>query len=567
MERNLIDSTYKYALDIVNKKYVAGITEINGCKRHLEDLEKSKDEDFPYYYDPEKAKRVIKFFGYMKHVKGALRGQYIELAPFQKFILGSIYGWRRKDDHTRRFRIAYNQVGRKNAKSTLTSGMANYEIGFSGTLGAEVYCTATKRDQAKIVFDDARLMAEGSKDLRKRLRVTRDLIYYKKENGKCLPLSKDAKTADGFSPSFGILDEYHEHKTSEMYDVLLSGMGQREEPLLWIITTAGFNLTSPCYKEYEYAKQVVNGIVENDEYFVYIAELDKDDEITDPEVFAKANPLLRTAPKMLKYLKSQLKLALDNPEKMRNFLTKNLNKWVAFKENSYIDMDKFKKNIVDVLPSIKRYDSYVGVDLSSKIDITAVGTVTPIEDGKFVFKAHCFMPEDVVHQKQLKDKVPYSTWVDMGLITLTPGDVVDYDFIEWYIENDIDKKTNVEELDYDPWNATQFANSMQDKGYEAVEIRQGYATLSEPLKVMREEIYKGNIIYEKNPLMIWMFSNAVVKMDSNENIMLNKEKSINRIDIVIALVCAFSRAMYAAENGMIDLNEYLENDILDKFNW
>ncbi|WP_141706113.1 terminase large subunit [Caloranaerobacter ferrireducens] len=550
------DSVTQYCYDVLEGKEIAGELVKLACKRHLRDLDRQGAEEFPYIFIPEKAERVFKFFSFCKHTKGKLAGQPINLEPFQKFIIGSIFGWVHKDTGLRRYRKAYVQLGRKNGKSTILSGTGLYMLMADGEEGAEIYSTATKKDQAKIVYDDAKNMVIRSKDLSKRLKPNRDMIYHEKTNSKFVPLSKDTKSLDGLSPYLGIIDEYHAHPTPEMYDVIVSGMGQRTQPLLFIITTAGFELNYPCYKEYKYCCQLLDGTLKNEEYFVYIAQLDKNDDYRDANVWIKANPLLAKTEEGMNYLRGELKIALDMPEKLRNFLTKNMNIWVDEKDNGYMDMKKWRACNKE-LPNLEGKECIVGVDLSSKIDLTSVTAEFPLENGEYAIISHSFIPENAIRTKEIKDKVPYSLWIKQGYITATPGDIVDYEFVKQYIR-DLNVKYKVKEICFDPWNATQFATDMMNEGFECVEIRQGYKTLSEPTKNIRELVYQGKIIHGNNPVLTWAVSNAVTKQDPNENIMLDKAKSTNRIDPIASLINAHSRAMlYMREK---DVNEHILSD-------
>lgn len=539
-----MDSVRRYAEGVLSGKIVAGKWVRLACERHLRDIERQGTDEFPFVFNQEKAERIFAFFRFCSHTKGDLAGQQIILDSFQKFILGGIFGWVHKDTGLRRFRKAYVQLARKNAKSTLLSGVGLYMLGFDKEGGAEVYCTATKKEQARIVYEDAKTMADKSKDLRKRLRTTRDAISHKKSNSKMLPLSKDTKTLDGFNPYLGIIDEYHAHPTSEMYDVLVSGMGQRSQPLIFVITTAGFDLTSPCFTEYEYCRKLLTGTLENEQYFVYIAEMDEDDDINDERNWIKANPLLAQTEKGMEYLRSEWKIAQDVPEKMRSVLTKNFNKWIHLRDNGYMDMAAWKACGTDRMPDLHGRECYVGIDLSKKIDLTSVSFEFVLDDGRYAILSHSFMPEDTLAAKRQTDKVPYDLWVRQGWITTTPGAVVDYQFIKQYMLDLAEKnKWAMKEICYDPYNATQFAQDMEVDGYTMVEIRQGVRTLSEPTKNFRELVLSGKIIHDNNPVLGWAISNAVTKQDHNENIMLDKDKSTDRIDPIAALINAHVRAM------------------------
>ena len=295
-----------------------------------------------------------------------------------------------------------------------------------------------------------------------------------------------------------------------------------------------------------------------------VNELDRDqegnliDDVKDEECWVKANPIAATYPEGLANIRSKLASALESPEKMESFLTKNMNLWVNQSAMSYMDMAKWKERgaITKIPVDLYGRSAYVGIDLSKRIDLTAAGIIVPIDvvgTVKYVVRAHGFIPEDTVAVHEKTDKVPYRAWAKAGYLTITPGDVVDYRFIEsWIHETTDDLGVIVKELCYDPYNATHFAQDFDAQGITTVEVRQGMRTLSEPTKAFREEAYRGNILHEPNPLLDWAVSNAVTKRDHNENIILDKEKSTNRIDPIAAVINAFSRARVTAEEDMSD---------------
>ena len=548
-----------YSHDVINGEIVACQKHKWACMRFLRDVEREGTEEFPFVFDDDKALRFLEWMSLFKHRKGKLAGQHIRPHPIQIFVFGNIYGWIHKDTGLRRFRKGYWQVARKNAKSQSLACVASYEASAFGEPAAEVYCAATKKDQAKIVWDETEKMIAACSELKGKFRTAYGIIHHIKSGSIIKPLSKeDRKTGDGTSPQCGIVDEYHSHETSEIYDILDSGMAARPQPLLMIITTAGFELARPCYSvEYQYISKLLdpNNPVENDEYFAMVNELDKDDDIKDERVWEKANPILCSYEEGIHYLRGQLRVALEAPEKMRNFLTKNMNIWVDQKENGYMPMDKWKECGTDHFPDLYGTECYVGVDLSKKIDLTSVAFEFPLEDGRFAVLSHSFIPEDTLSQKRKTDKVPYDLWVKQGWITVTPGAVVDYQFIKKYILDRIaENGWKVQEICFDPYNATQFAQDMEAEGFTMVEIRQGTRTLSEPTKNFRELVLSGKIIHNNNPVLSWAMSNAVTRQDHNENIMLDKDKSTNRIDPVAALINAHTRAMIAGEE---DINQII----------
>jgi phage terminase large subunit-like protein len=558
-----------YCHDVLSGEIIACQKQKWACQRFLRDIKREGTEEFPYVFNEEKALRFLKWMTLFKHTKGKLAGQHIEPHPIQIFVFGNIYGWVHKDTGLRRFKKSYWQVARKNAKSQSLSCVGSYESSAFGENMAEVYIGATKTEQSRIVWNEIKAQIQGCDFLKGKYKIAYGKIEHLKSGSFIAALSKDAgKTGDGLNVQCGIIDEYHAHPTSEIYDVLVSGMGARPQPLMMIITTAGFELQHPCYSvEYQYVSKILdpNNPIENDEYFVMINELDKDDDIKDERNWEKANPILCSYEEGIAYLRGELKAALDVPEKMRNFLTKNMNVWVDMKDNGYMDMSKWSACGQDFdLSIIEGMECTVGVDLSAKIDLTSVGFEFK-KDGKYIVLSHNFMPEDTLDRKRKTDKVPYDLWVKQGWITTTPGAVVDYNFIKSYIKNfEQQYKVKIREICADPWNATQFMQDMEAEGYTVIEIRQGIQTLGGATKDFREQVYQGNVIHNNNPVLTWAISNAVTRQDANENIILDKSKSTERIDPIAAVLNAHVRAMLRTET--VDINEITE-EYLKMMGW
>lgn len=564
----LIESLGRYAEDVVDGRIVACKKHRSACDRFLADLQRSQSDDYPFRFDVDEVYRFYRWARMFKHSKGVLAGQPIELTPFQLFVVGNIFGWKRKDNGKRRFRKAYIQLARKNAKSQLLALIASYEA-FLSSEQSEVYIAGWGREQSSIVYNEILSQIRGVEMLAGKYTDSYGRIRHIRSGSVIQPLSKEArKTGDGKNPSLGIVDEYHVHETSEIYDVLISGMVARPNPLLVIITTAGFDMAKPCFTEYLYCSDIVDPTspIENDEYFVMICELDKDDNIKDERNWPKANPIVCTYEEGIAFLRSELQTALDVPEKMRNFLTKNMNRWVDQKDNGYMPMDTWRacgpgKN--RPLPDLSVRDCYVGVDLSMKVDLTSIGGVVPLGDGRVYVWQHSFIPEETLVSKRKTDKFDYDLAIEQGALTVTPGAVVDYRFIQSHLKRLIaDNLWTVREICYDPYNATQFAQDMESEGYTMVEIRQGVRTLSEPTKYLRELVKSRRLIHNGDRLLTWAVGNAVVRQDHNENIMLDKEKSTNRIDPIAAIINAMVRAMIS--EGSTDVSEFAEDEFLDK---
>lgn len=570
----------QYAKDCINDTKNCCQKHRWACERFLRDISREGTDEFPYIFDDAKAERFYKWASLHKHTKGVLVNMPIIFTPIQRFIFGNIYGWVHKDTGYRRFTKAYWQVGRKNAKSQSLGLVGDYELMALGEDNSEVYIGATKTLQAKIIYNEVIAMLKKSSALFKgKWKEAYSTIVHIKSNSIMRALSKDdGKTGDGLNPQCGLIDEYHAHPTDEILEVIKTGMIARRQPLLFIITTAGNNLGGPCYRiEYPLVSQILNPDIEFDipDYFCMVNELDRDeegnliDDINDEECWIKANPIAATYEVGLKNIRSNYMSAIKSPEKMVSFMTKNMNIWVKQSAQSYIDMAKWKARgrlnedfENDLGISLYGYDAYVGIDVSKTIDLTAAGIVIPVDinnSKKFITLAHGFIPEETVQTKERTDKIPYRLWSERGWLTITPGEIVDYRFMTKWIEETLNKYgLNIKDVCYDPYNATHYTQELEsNKGWGIVEIRQGIITLSEPTKSFRAETYQGNILHPTNDLLDWAISNAVTKVDAQENIMLDKAKSTERIDPIAAVINAYTRAKVAADD---DLSMYIMSD-------
>jgi phage terminase large subunit-like protein len=563
-----------YSHDVIDGRIVACQKHKWACMRFLRDIEREGTDEFPFIFDETKAMRFLKWMTLFKHTKGVLKGQHIRPHEIQVFVFGNIYGWVHKDTDYRRFKKAYWQVGRKNAKSQSLACVASYEAMAFGENMSEVYIGATKTEQAKIVWNETEAMLAGCPELKGKYEVKYGAIHHPKSRSIIRPLSKeDRKTGDGLNPQCGIIDEYHAHETDEIYNIIDSGMIARAQPLLMIITTAGTNLNNPCYRsEYHYVSRLLdpNDPAENERYFAMVNELDKDedgnliDDIKDEKAWLKANPIAASYPEGVENIRSKLQEALEKPDKMDDFLTKNMNIWINKRAQGYISADRWAACGKDELPDIRGLDAYVGVDLSSTTDLTSVSIEIPLDDGRNVVLSHSFIPEEKLDERMKTDKMPFDQWERQGWITATPGAVVDYAFVREYIKS-IEEKYGVfvKEICYDKYNARHLMQELEADGFTTVEIPQGIRYLSEPTKNFRTKVFEKKIIHNNNPVLTWAIGNAVTKKDAQENIMLDKSKSVDRIDPLAALINAHARAMFANAES-IDVSEFATDDFLDK---
>lgn len=569
-----------YANDCIAGKIPSGTKHKWACQRFLKDIEKEEnDPGYPYVWSEEDAQGIVDWFAYLKHSKGVLAKHPIVLNTWQKFVLCQLYGWRRKKTGYKRFKKSFVEVARKNAKSQMEAGVALYEISVQATRNDEVYeyyTAGVRRDQSKIIFNEAVLMLRGS-PLRSKFKITRDAITHIKTGSFIKALSKeDGKSGDGTNPAGLILDEYHQHPTTEFYDL---GLGSNtKESLLMIITTAGMDLTYPCYtQEYNLCSRILDPDVdvENDSYFVDICEIDEKDSIDDVDNWKKANPIRMTYEEGIEKLRGEWEIAKVIPEKLTAFLTKCLNRWVQQKENGYMDMAKWKKCEVEKLPvDATGMPVYVGFDMSSKIDLTSVAFVIPFLGDKqdqngvsvtqYIVFSHSFIPnQEKLRERILIDKVPYDAWERMGFLTITNTEIVDQSAVMQYVLNFCKQNSwNIESLCFDPANASKLMMDLSAEGYIVNEVFQSHKHLNECTQGFREQVYDGNVFYLYNPLLNYAMSNAVIRQN-NGLIKIDKDATKKRIDPVDAVLCGFKLAMYHAfhDNYMDFIDRFLEGEL------
>lgn len=568
----------RYATDCISGKIISCKKHKQACSRFLRDVKREDSGEASFYWDDQEAQKIIKWFSFLRHSKGVLAGKPIKLTEWQQFHLCQLYGWRRKEDGYKRFKKSFVEVARKNAKSQEEAGVALYEISVQATKNKEVYeyyTAGVKRDQSKIVFEEAKLMLNGS-PLKKKFKLTNNAITHVKTGSYIKALSKeDGKTGDGTNPAGLIVDEYHQHKTTEFLDL---GLGSNtKESLLMIITTAGMDLTYPCYtQEYDYCSKVLdsNIDVENDTYLIDIMEIDPGDDIGDEENWKKANPIRMSYSAGREKIRGDYEIAKVIPEKMIAFLTKMLNVWVQQKENGYMNMEKWKKCEVKNLPiSIKGKPVYVGFDMSSKIDLTSVAFVIPYRNGNFdkkgrerteyIVLSHSFIPnQEKMMERVFKDKVPYDAWERQGFITMTNSEIVDQNVVMDYVLDFCkEKELDIQTLCFDPANASKLMIDLSDEGYIVEEVFQSHKSLNESTEGFREEVLMGNVCYLYNPVLNYAMSNAVIKKN-NGLIKIDKDATAKKIDPADATLCAYKLARYHIFINPREeaLDKFLENE-------
>lgn len=555
-----VEELKKRLLSYVDKS-ISG--EIVQCKKMIQAMIRFKKDlkRKEFYMDWEEVYRFKVWSSMFKHTKGKLAGQYIELHDSQLFETANILGFKRTDTGYRRYREAYIQKARKNAKTQELALIASY-IAVLSPEQEEVYIAGWSKDQSNLCYNEIVSQLLPVEMLKGQWKETYNFVTVLNNHSTIKALSREARRkGDGTNPSLSIIDEWATaHETREIVDVQNSGVIARTQPLTIYITTAGFDLSFPAYEDYCYYSEILDpdNPKNNDDIFIAIYELDEGDDIKDEKNWVKANPIVATYEEGLSSIRSALKVALDQPSTMRNFLTKNMNLWVDRKDDGYVDMSTWKKQLFDgdLEEFLDGSNVYLGVDLSTTTDLTSVGWVA-VKEGKFLVGQHSFMPEDKFMERMSRDKVRFDLFVDNDLMTLTPGAVVDYSFVKAHIMM-LCRKYNVREVGFDMWNATHLATEILNEGIEVVEVGQSITKLSEPTKGFREKLYKGDLYHTDDPLLSWAINNAVVVSDANENIKINKAKSKERIDPIASVINAYSRAMF--DDQTTDVNESILAD-------
>jgi phage terminase large subunit-like protein len=506
------------------------------------------------WFDAAAGRRVVQFIErFCRHSKGEWAGQLLTLDPVQRELWTIVFSWMRPDG-TRRFRVVYIEVARKNAKSTQVAAVGLYLTVADNEPGAEVYSSATKKDQAKIVHDVAVAMVKQSPGLQKYVRTYRNNIHCVRLGSKFEPLGADSDTLDGLNPHGNIIDELHAHKDRGVWDVLDTAQGARRQPLTVAITTAGlYDPESVGWQQHVHACQVLEGAIEDDGFFAYIAAMDDEDDYQAETSWEKANPLIDVAIKR-SFLADQCEKARMQPSFVNTFLRLHCGRWTE-QVTRWIPLERWTASDEAPLPLDGR-TVYGGLDLSTVLDITSCVLVSPREEG-FDCLFRFWVPEELVRERERTHRRPsYADWVRQGFLTATPGNVIDYDVIRADILALAGRMT-IQEIGYDPWNATQLAVQLQqalnptesEYGFRMVEMRQGMATLSEPSKQLEKLVTQRKLRHGGHPVMRWMVSCATTRSDANGNIAPDKSTSAGKIDGVVATIMALGRAIVAPAAG------------------
>lgn len=554
MPRTRLASFDRYARDVDSGKVVAGEFIRLACASYLADRKRKPSSAFPWTFDREKAQRAIDFIQLLPHVKGKWRGQPIKLEPWQAFAIANIFGWVHYKTGLRRYREAYIEVARKNGKSVLAAAVGVYMLCADRPgEGNEVYCGAGTERQAWEVFRPARLMCQASPDLAAHfnIEINAKQLLIPDDYSRFEPVVGDP--GDGQSPSCGIVDEYHEHATPVLFETFQTGMGARDEGLLFTITTAGDNLAGPCYQERLDAINVLRGLVKDDRRFALIYTLDRDDDYTDPKVWKKANPNYGISLSR-DYLKAQVASAQRSANKAGTIKTKHFNQWVGARD-AWINLAQWKRAEDKSLSfeSMAGVSGWLGLDLATRIDVAAkVALFRRQVDGANHYYA---IPRFYVPEYALGDENPnaatYAKWVAEGHMIVHDGAEVDFGQIQADILA-MPEKMYVVELAYDPWQSTQIAQAIREEGVEAVEYRNVVSNMSPPMKELEGALAAGRFHHDGNPVLTWMAANVVAKPDAKENIYPRKNDKAQKIDGIVALLFALGRAIADDSDGDID---------------
>lgn len=531
-------------------------------KRHLSDLRRSekKLEKFPYVFIPEKAEDVIELANKLTITEGEEETAFI-CAGFQEFILGSLFGWVHRETGKRRFTDSYIQVARQQSKSVMNAILAIKCSNFDGYKYGQIYCTATKSDQARIVLDEISKFINADPELQE-LYIIKD---YKNEiTGKLTgtmikALGRDTKSIDGFRPYLGIVDEYHAHKDNQMYKLLKGGTRHLRQSLISVITTAGFNLNGPCYELYQYCRRVLRKIDINERQFIYIAQMDEDDDIWDPKKWIKCCPLTGHDNELISAMLEDAKKAKSmGGTELLDFMTKGLDIWVKSAETAFINLADWEKcGCRKGLEDFSGKKAICGLDLSSGGDLTSLVLEFPYEDPisedkRYYIYSHSFIPKNRMqeHMDQ-EDNAPYVIWEKEGFLTATTaagGIKTDYKRIIAHLRMLIEEyNIDLWEIAYDPANASAFLSDLEDFGCELVEIRQSARSLNDATEDFRLAVKAHNVEYdESNKLLTRSMNDAILSApNSFGEIKIDKMCQKNRIDPCDAVICAHKRAMCA----------------------
>lgn len=547
----------QYATDVISGKKIACKLTILACERFINDLGRQNSDDFPYIYSHSKAEHACQFMEYQQHVEGPLVGKTFDMEPWQAFIYCNIFGWINIDTRMRRFRRAYVEVPRKNGKSFKACGVANYCGLADGEGGAKVYIAASDHRQASLCFNNAKAMITKDEDLCNYFGVETNKfnIYVPCTNSniKALPKDRDG-SLDGLNVHCAIIDELHAHPNSKTYEALSTGMGARTQPLLFAITTAGFNRTAICYEQRSYVKKILEGVYKDESYFGIIYTIDEGDDWTDEKSWFKANPNMGVSIN-LEHFRNDCLAAQNQTTKQNHFLTKHLNVWVG-SHIAWLDMNKWEqcKDETMTEEDCKGMDLFTAVDLASVTDFCSVANIytnkvkTTGPDGADYHENHykifCkhFLNENAIDNAKIEE---VRIWAEEGRIEKTPGNATSFRIIQNYIEEIASSKKPVM-IGFDKYQAEQMMQELEGKNIKTItSFPQSVATMSQPMKEIEAAVLSGRLKHNGDPVLTWMISNVIARIDAKDNIYPNRDKNARhqKIDGAVACIMAMGLTM------------------------
>ena len=493
-----------------------------------------------FYFDKEAASKAIGFIEtFCTHTKGELAGKPLLLEDWQKKIIGDLFGWK-EENGLRKYRTAFIEIPRKNGKSTLCAAIGLYMLFSDDERGSEVYSAAGDRAQAGIVFEIAKRMIITNAELTKRSKVFRNSITNESKGNFYQAISSDSKTKHGFNANCIIFDELHTQPNRDLWDTLLTSTGSRRQPLCIAITTAGYDRQSICYEVYDYAKKIKDEIIEDSSFYSAIYEAELDSDITDEEVWKKANPNYGISLRK-EYMKRESQRAVDVPSYQNTFKRLMLNMWTD-SQTAWIGAKEWELCQGDIdLKELKNKECWAGLDLASTRDISALVLLFK-EDEKFIVVPYFFIPEDNAKKRSERDKVDYITWQNQNHLTFTNGDVADYNFIKEKIM-ELGNEFRIQSICYDRWNASQLVIDLTNEGVPMEPFGQGFQSMAAPSKQLESLILSKQILHNGNPVLKWMISNTVMEEDAAGNIKPSKKKSSEKIDGVVSLIMSLGSYM------------------------
>lgn len=535
------DWVTEYATRVKSGEIVAGPYVRLAAKRHLDDLLTGHLRGLVWH--PERAAHAINFIECLRHYQGDAAGKRFRLSLWQKFVVGSVFGWYVTDGQ-RRFRTAYVEIGKGNGKTPLAAAVALYALVADGEAGAEIYSAATSREQAGICFRDATQFVLSCIPLANRLDVGISNIAYHATSSFFRVVSAEGRGLDGKRPHVVVVDELHEHPTATVVEKMRAGTKGRTRALIFEITNSGYDQTTVCFEHHDYSIKVLQGVIENDSWFAFVASLDKgEDPFSDPKCWIKANPNLGVS-LTTQYLTEQVREARDLPSKRNLVLRLNFCRWTEASEG-WVDLDHWDQCAEPVdTDQLAGRDCFGGLDLASVSDFCAYSLVFPPDNerGNWKLLLKLYLPEAAVVRMREKQRLPIDHWIELGLVTVTPGNVTDYGFIRRDI-NATREKYNVKEIAFDRFNASQLVTDLQDDGALMVGFGQGYGSMSAPCKELERLYMSHRFSHGGHKVLRWMASNTVATKDAAENIKFDRAKSTQKIDGMVSTVMAIGRAI------------------------